>query len=242
VDDASATALPGDGGVYSTVDDLFKWDQALYGGRLVSQSTLAEAFIPGRVEEGTSAYGFGWNVEEREGGKYLWHTGNHAGFRAFLGRRLADRVTVIMLTNRGNSKRAEINVAIQNILAAKPYVLPRQSGAEALHRTLLESGLQAAIRAYGSLRDATNADYDVGESELNTLGYQLLYGDKRVGDAIAIFRLNTTEHPASSNAFDSLGEAYQQAGEKDLAIRSYQSAVRLDPANGHAAAMLRELK
>ena len=43
--------ITGSGGMYSTVDDLFKWDRALYAGRLVSQSTLAEAFTPGIVNE-----------------------------------------------------------------------------------------------------------------------------------------------------------------------------------------------
>jgi Flp pilus assembly protein TadD len=95
---------------------------------------------------------------------------------------------------------------------------------------------------YEALKNGRNADYDLGESELNTLGYQLLYADKRLSDAISIFKLNTTEHPTSSNAFDSLGEAYQRNGEKALAINSYETAVKLDPTNGHAAAMLRELK
>lgn len=71
------------------------------------QSTLAEAFTPGRVREGTSAYGFGWNVGLDGTGKYVWHTGSHAGFRAFIERRLNQQVTVIMLTNVGNSKRLE---------------------------------------------------------------------------------------------------------------------------------------
>ena len=77
---------------------------------------------------------------------------------------------------------------------------------------------------------------------MNPLGYQLLYADKKVSDAVAIFKLNATEHPASSNAFDSLGEAYQQNGERDLAIGSYQTAVKLDPANGHSAAAIKELQ
>ena len=77
---------------------------------------------------------------------------------------------------------------------------------------------------------------------MNTLGYQLLYGDKKPDDAVAIFRLNTAEYPASSNAFDSLGEAYSQSGQKALAIQSYQTAVKLDPTNGHAVSMLKQLK
>jgi CubicO group peptidase (beta-lactamase class C family) len=242
MDDGTLTAIPGDGGVYSTVDDLFKWDQALYTDKLVRQSTLSEAFTPAKVQEGSSTYGFGWNVVEEGNSKYLWHQGSQAGFRAFIGRRLAERITVIMLTNKGNSKRLDINTAIQNILAAKPYVLPKQSGAEKLRKTIQESGIQAALHTYDSLKNATNADYDLGESELNTLGYQLLYGDKRASEAIAIFALNTREHPSSSNAFDSLGEAYQAHSEKGLAVNSYQTAVRLDPTNGHAVAMLKELK
>lgn len=242
VDDAAPTAIPGDGGIYSTVDDLFRWDQALYTNQLVRQSTLIAAFTPGVVEEGSSTYGFGWNVAENGSDKYVWHTGSHAGFRAFIERRLASRTTVIMMTNKGNSKRMDINNAIFNILADKPYVLPRRSGAEWLYKAIHQSGIQSAIRQYDAIKNEKSADYDLGESELNALGYQLLYGDKRVSDAIAIFKVNTTEHPTSSNAFDSLGEAYLRNGEKDLAINSYQTAVKLDPTNGHAAAALKELK
>jgi len=240
VDDGGPTAIPGDGGIYSTVDDLFKWDQALYTEKLVRQSTLAEAFTPGKVQKGISTYGFGWNIEEDGGSKYLWHTGSNAGFRAFIGRRLADKVTVIMLTNKGNSKRQDINTAIQNILSDKPYVLPKQSGAEELYKIIHESGIRAALEQYRTLKRSD--DFDLGESELNTLGYQLLYGDRRVSDAVAIFKLNAIEHPWSSNAFDSLGEAYRVNGERNLAIASYRLALLLDPANGHAAGELKELR
>ncbi len=237
VDDASPTAIPGDGGMLSTADDLFKWDQALYADQLVRHSTLDEAFTPGRVEGGASTYGFGWNIEDDNGSKYLWHTGSHAGFRAFIGRRLAGRVTVILLTNRGNSKRREINTAIESILSGRPYTLPKRSGAEKLYKTIHESGLPTALQTYR----AANNDYDFGESEINTLGYQLL-GEQRVSDAVAIFQLNTTAHPVSSNAFDSLGEAYARNGERNHAIVSYMAAVLLDPSNGHASDALRKLQ
>ena len=242
VDDSSPTAIPGDAGIFSTVDDLLKWDQALYTDKLVRQSALTEAFTPGKVAEGSSIYGFAWNIAEDGGGKYVWHTGSQAGFRAFIERRLTPRITVIMLTNKGNSKRVEINAAIQNIFAAKPYVLPKRSGAEKLYGVLHDSGIETALKTFDALKNEKSADYDLGESELNTLGYQLLYGDKRLSDAVAIFKLNTTEHPTSSNAFDSLGEAYLRNGEKDLAINSYQMAVKLNPTNGHAAAVLKQLK
>ena len=240
LDDGPPTAVPGDGGIYSTVDDLFKWDQVLYTDKLVHQSTLAEAFTPGRVKEGTSEYGFGWNVGLDGTDKYVWHTGSHAGFRAFIERRLNRQVTVIMLTNMGNSKRPEINAAIQNILAGRPYVLPKKSGAQELYRTIHESGMKVALARYQAMKKGS--EYELAESELNTLGYQLLYVDRNASEAVAIFKLNSIEHPESSNALDSLGEAYQVNRERDLATASYESALKLDPSNGHAAVMLKKLR
>lgn len=240
VDNGGPTSKPGDGGIYSTVDDLFRWDQALNTEKLVTRSTLAEAFTPASVEEGNSTYGFGWNVGSDGANRYVWHTGSHAGFRAFIERRLDRQLTVIMLTNVGNSKRQEINSAIQNILAGKPFILPKQSGAHQLYRTIRESGIQRALQQYQVWKHSD--EYDLGESELNSLGYQVLYGDRNASGAIDIFKLNSASHPLSSNTFDSLGEAYQVNGEREHAIVSYEIAVMLDPSNGHAKAMLRKLQ
>jgi tetratricopeptide (TPR) repeat protein len=73
------------------------------------------------------------------------------------------------------------------------------------------------------------------------LGYKLLDGGDK-GTAIRIFELNTAQYPSSSNAFDSLGEAYQKAGKKDLAIKAYKRAIELDKNNLHARNMLRKLE
>jgi CubicO group peptidase (beta-lactamase class C family) len=242
VDDGSPTEIPGDGGIYSTVDDLSKWDQALYTDKLVRQSTLSEAFAPAKIQQGTTSYGFGWNIVEEGTNKYLWHQGSQAGFRAFIGRHLTDKVTVIMLTNRGNTERQDINTAIQNILTGKSYTLPPQSGAEKLYEVIHDSGIQSALQTFNALKNEKSPGFDLGEPELNSLGYELLNRDKRVSDAIVIFKLNAKEHPTSSNVFDSLGEAYWRNGDKALAMSSYQTAVRLDPTNGHAAEMLAKLE
>jgi CubicO group peptidase (beta-lactamase class C family) len=106
----------GDGGVYSTVNDLLRFDQALYTDALVRQQTLAEAFTPASVREGRNTYGFGWNIAADSSGKRVWHQGNTAGFRAFFERRLANRITVIMLTNGGDTDRMAINDRIQQII------------------------------------------------------------------------------------------------------------------------------
>jgi CubicO group peptidase (beta-lactamase class C family) len=114
--DDFAGMATGDGGVYSTVNDLLRFDQALYTDALVRQQTLAEAFTPAHVREGRTTYGFGWNIVIDATGTRVWHQGNTAGFRAFIERRFADRITVIMLTNGGDTNRMSINDSIQRIL------------------------------------------------------------------------------------------------------------------------------
>jgi CubicO group peptidase (beta-lactamase class C family) len=241
IDDFKPSAMFGDGGLYSTVEDLLKWDQALYTEQLLKQSTLAEAFRPGTVREGTSAYGFGWNVAQDPYGKYVWHTGNTSGFRAYIQRRLDQHRTIIILTNTGPSKRMEIAEAINAILDKKPYTLPRTSGSKKMHTLLSKGGIDHALRFYDSARQQSSI-YDFSESDLNLLGYYLLYDENKVDAAIKIFELNTKAYPTSSNTFDSLGEAYLKKGDKQSAIKNYQRALEMDPTNLHAANMLKKIK
>jgi len=231
----------GASGMYSCVDDLLKWDQALYSEKLVKQSTLDTAFTPAHVAEGKTTYGFGWNITGTGGDKVVWHTGSTAGLRAFIERRLKDRVTIIMLTNKGNSRRVEINDAIVNLLAGLSYKLPKIPISEKMYEVINKTGIQSAANMYNALIASKDSTYDFAESELNTLGYQLL-GENKSKEGIAIFELNTKTYPNSSNAFDSLGDAYASVHDKDLAIKNYQKAVDLDKNNLESQAKLKKLK
>ncbi len=93
----------GDGNVNTSVEDMYKWDQALYTDRLVKQSTLAEAFTPAKLNNGSlSDYGFGWRMENVNGLPVLSHGGSWAGFRTFISRYPSRRFSVIVLSNVGN--------------------------------------------------------------------------------------------------------------------------------------------
>ncbi len=82
--------------------------------------------------------------------------------------------------------------------------------------------------------------YDVSEGEINSLGYMLLR-DGRTEEAIEMFKLNVIEHPGSWNVYDSLGEAYMNHGEKELAVGNYQKSLELNPNNENGKAMLKKL-
>jgi CubicO group peptidase (beta-lactamase class C family) len=236
----SAEAVKGHGDLVSTPDDLLRWDQALATGKLVGAKTLSQALIPPSVAEGTSTYAFGWNVAPRNGDTFIWHTGNSGDRRAFLGRRESDRITIIILTS-GDSRRLEIADAVVDILHHQRYTPPRLSIARNLSPILEEQGVDAAIAAYHRLRTSEPSTYDFTEGELNSLGYALL-GTGEVAGAVRIFELNAEQYPGSSNVFDSLGEAYNQANRRDDAREAYSRALELDAANANARAMLEKLK
>ena len=96
----------GAGGVYSMVDDLFLYDQALYSSNLVKKETLLEAFTPAKLNNGEmSYYGFGWVLEARDP-KIVQHSGSLAGFRTFFYRDTGSKHTIILLSNFTNDVSA----------------------------------------------------------------------------------------------------------------------------------------
>jgi CubicO group peptidase (beta-lactamase class C family) len=90
----------GGGGIFSTVDDLYRWDQALYTERLASAAALREAWTPGRLNDGTTfGYGFGWEIGSFRGRRQLAHSGNLAAYHARFLRFPEDRLSVLVLAN-----------------------------------------------------------------------------------------------------------------------------------------------
>jgi len=105
---------------------------------------------------------------------------------------------------------------------------------------LLPPELLLARRADEAI--ALYRELDVEEQRLNEVGYQLLAEPDRINEAIAIFQLNRELFPASSNTWDSLGEAYMEAGQTALAIANYEKSLALDPSNSNAVEMLERLR
>jgi CubicO group peptidase (beta-lactamase class C family) len=98
-DQSITSTVLGDGGIYSSVADLFRWDQALYGETLVSALMLKHAFT-----DWGHGYGFGWFIDQEK----VWHYGETCGFTTRIERHLKRRLAIVILCNRRDADLAPI--------------------------------------------------------------------------------------------------------------------------------------
>lgn len=107
----------GDKGVYSSMEDLFKWDQALYENTLVEEETMKKAFEPVELRNGNHyPYGFGFRLRERDGKKVVYHYGKWNGFRTGIIRYIEDTSTIIILNHTDRPYNSRITRNIRKIL------------------------------------------------------------------------------------------------------------------------------
>ncbi|MFL5357746.1 serine hydrolase [Archangium sp.] len=124
IDYTPLNAIYGEDNIYSTVEDLFKWDQALYTGKLVKAATLEAAFTPGTLNNGQSTeYGFGWRVRKFLGLDVVAHGGAWAGFKTVILRIPEQRFSVVVLANQ-----QQLDVSGIAFEISKVYLAGRMAG------------------------------------------------------------------------------------------------------------------
>ena len=228
------------GSLYSTVEDLYLWDQALYGDSLLSGEFKTLMFKP-NLEN----YAYGWSIRKASFDDkipVITHNGGINGFSTTIVRFPADKNLIVLLDNTatgGNIDR--LSLELTKILYGRPYNLPKMSIVDLLAKTIVEKGIDAGLTQYHELKAKQADSYDFSEQELNRLGYQLL-GRNKHDEAIQIFKLNVELYPKAFNTYDSLGEAYMTAGNKELAIANYKKSLELNPKNTSGAEMLKRLE
>lgn len=103
-DQSVTSAVLGDGGIYSSIENLAKWEQSLQRNSLLRADIIKEAFSPGRLNDGNpTRYGFGWQILTYRGQPVYSHSGSTIGFRNFIARFPSKGLTLILLTNRNES-------------------------------------------------------------------------------------------------------------------------------------------
>lgn len=123
MDQSPTSATLGDGGVYSSLDDLAKWDRALAHHTLLSEAEMRPALTPVQVSDGSvrepdgrpAAYGFGWFLSPYGDHSRMWHYGETVGFRTTIQRFVADQLTIIVLCNRDDVVPAKLALRVADL-------------------------------------------------------------------------------------------------------------------------------
>jgi len=122
-DQSSTSATLGDGGVYTSLHDLEKWDAALHNYTLLSKSEMQPALTPVKVPDDSvrgpdnkpAAYGFGWYLNPYRGHRRMWHYGETQGFRNNIQRFPDDNLTVIVLSNRADADPGALALKVADL-------------------------------------------------------------------------------------------------------------------------------
>ncbi len=132
-DQSATSATLGDGGIYSNVEDLAKWDEALAHHTLLSEKRMRPALAPVKLNDGsephwplegnddnlhpgkTVSYGYGWFLDPYQGHPRMWHTGSTMGFRTVIERFLTENFTVIILCNRTDLDPEKLSLQVANL-------------------------------------------------------------------------------------------------------------------------------
>ena len=187
-------------------------------------------------------WGLGWGIQETEPGESLWHWGDNGAFKCFVVFYPKRKIGMVLFTNSENGLSIAQAVEAEALGGDQPaftWIKYDRYDSEAIRfaRAVRENGAGPAIDEF---RPALLRG-DISEGFINSTGYRLM-GQNKFADAIRIFQLNVALYPSSWNVYDSLGEAYMNHGEKELAIQNYEKSLELNPQNEKGAATLQKLK
>lgn len=249
------TGVPFSAGMlYSTVEDLYKWDQLLYEkGPFTQEETKTLLFTPHiALPEGMADrvglppyYGYGWFVGKIPMGddsvKIIEHGGSIFGFSTGFWRMPDDHNTVIIMDNSSSDEVRNLGKGLISILYGEAAEKPKEPVSGFLHKLIQAKGVETAKTSYKQLFETGAGRYNLQEDELNKLGYYYLNHGK-IEWAIEVLKLNTESYPGSANTYDSLAEAYMQAGENAKALKNYRKSLEMNPDNANARRMIEHLE
>ncbi|WP_261511289.1 serine hydrolase [Chryseobacterium paludis] len=240
----------GNGGIVSTAEDLYLFDQSLYSGVLLGQEELNEAFTRVKLNDGKTAvykldekevgYGLGWEIYlDESNGKIVFHDGSITGLTSILVRNISQKQSVILLENNGSNAVFSASNAMIALLNQKQYDPVRQAFSRIYGSTLVDKGVKEANQLLNKY-NKNPQKYRVTERELIRMGYELAR-QKKLASALHVFKTTTQIFPESWNAFDSYGETLLLNNEKDEAIKMYKKSIELNPKNENGKKVLKGL-
>ncbi|WP_238474557.1 serine hydrolase [Maribacter algarum] len=226
--------LKGNGGIHSTIEDMYKWYQALKNNTILSKELFKKLTTPYILEyEGQSSYyAYGWVIYNSDRNtKIISHNGGNAiFFHDFIWLPKED-ILIIQFTN-ASSREAEVAWTIEKMIFNEDF--KPDPIKKSLNNLVFDNLETRSIRQINELiltiKEKYNSYLKYSEN-LNGLGYDVLRTNKNSKLAVALFKLNTELFPEEGNIWDSLGEGYIADNQKEEAVKSYKKALELAPKN-----------
>ncbi|RPI71150.1 MAG: class A beta-lactamase-related serine hydrolase, partial [Ignavibacteriales bacterium] len=169
----------GAGHIYSTVEDLLKWDQILFTDKILSEKSKEKMFTPF-----LSNYGYGWGISwlklsDTDSIKSIAHSGGINGFNTNFARFVNKKQTVILFNNTGGAPLSTITTEIAKILNGHEFKYPKKPVTDILIAKIEEEGVNEAASFVKKLyeEEKDNYNYQFSEQQINSIGYNYLNRD-----------------------------------------------------------------
>ncbi|MGB0936738.1 MAG: serine hydrolase [Colwellia sp.] len=233
-------------GMSSTATELANWLIALNKQKLISAESLEKMWAPTALKNQNTqgfnrlinGYAIGWPVMIREEHPAISAVGgNRAGVFVYA----KDGMAIVILTNLMGAVPSQFvdeiaGLYIPEMKKENGFGLPQN--VKLLWQQLEKKGYRQAIDTAKVLNQEQNIIFS--EGDLNNWGYSLIT-QKKLNEALEIFKLNTHLFPTSYNTYDSLAEGYWHLGDYSKAIKSYEKVIELNPDNTYARKQMKKL-
>lgn len=237
------TFIHGGGEMYFSITDLYNWVNNLHNKKIVNKTSLT---ILGKSFDKNSESSLGNTITENNEITEHSHQGSGNNYESNIYYESKNRTIIVLITNNQNFKLGSITESILNILAEKPFTIPKKSIYLDIRGKLLDN-FQNGISFYEQIKSTQKEKYDFSNeiSDLINTGKYLMRRN-RFENAIKIFELSATIDLKNvngiSNAYSFIGECYDKMQKSDLAIINLKKALEFDSENKNAEEMLKRIE
>lgn len=235
--------VTGAGSISSSINDLCSFAQEIMNGSLLT-GEFYQKYISKNKNFRTNSGLITWNYSaklpsEKKDGQIVMHSGLSPGFSSTLTIYLDHKLVVIGLSNRNPTDISLVYNKFGNVALGFDKELVRKPTVQILNQSIIKGKLKEALKRYKNIIKK-DSSLKIKPSELNSLGYHYLQY-KQNEKAINMFTFYAMLYPKNSNAYDSLGEAYNLDQNKKQAINAYKKSLELNPKNINARKILKNL-
>ena len=224
------SAVKGDGGVYSSINDFYFWDKCLTDNSLISPDLKNDAFSNWdenwKNNEKGYSFGFGWLISFKNGIKYVWHTGNTIGSRSSVLRIPSENIAVAIYTNSQHNGRElkQGALALASLYSDNKLPMPIDV---MIDKEISTNGSEN-IKEYYDKLVVDKSKYEINKRNLSMLAYS--YSRKKESaNCLNLCKFLTLQFPDYYGGFFELAEYYRINKNNEKAIENFKKVIELAP-------------